>query len=91
MAYQDNDDDIRIYNYTLGKAIGVAGGMVHSTGVGPIRNTRCLVMCPCWWQEQQHMEINTQDNISDELEHHQHPFKGFIRNEYLEGRKSKCQ
>jgi hypothetical protein len=90
MAYQDNDDDIRIYNYTLGKAIGVAGGMMHSTGVGQ-SETQDVLLCVYVGGKNSNIWKYAQDNISDELEHYQHPFKGFIRNEYLEGRKSKCQ
>jgi hypothetical protein len=90
LAYQDNDDQVQTYNYTIGKAIGVAGGMMHSTGVGQ-SESQDVLLCVYIGGKNKDMWQYTQDNIADELEHYHHPFKGFIRNEFLEGRKSKCQ
>jgi hypothetical protein len=91
LAYRDNTDEIRLYNYTLGKAIAVAGGMMHSTGLGQSTTSQDVLLCVYVGGKNWNMWKYTQNNIADELEHYQHPFKGFIRNEYLDGRKSKCQ
>ncbi|KAG7363580.1 hypothetical protein IV203_026941 [Nitzschia inconspicua] len=90
LAYHDKDDEIRTYNYTLGKAIGVGGGNSHSTGIGR-SETQDVLLCVYIGGQSKEMWEYTQENIADELEHYHHPFKGFIRNEFLEGRESKCQ
>lgn len=90
LAYKDNDDEIRTYDYTLGKAVGVGGGMLHSTGIGR-SETQDVLLCVYIGGKDPEMWEYTQDNIADELEHYRHPFKGFIRNEFLTGRPSKCQ
>ncbi|KAL3938880.1 MAG: hypothetical protein SGARI_001575, partial [Bacillariaceae sp.] len=90
MVYKDEDDETRHYNYTLGKAIGVGGGLLHSTGVGEADEQNVL-LCVYIGGKNREMWGYALDTISDELEHYQDPFQGFIRNENLKGGKSKCQ
>ena len=92
LAYEDNDDEIREYNYKLGKAIGVGGGLLHSTGIGKAEeNAQDVLLCVYIGGKDEDLWEYTLDNIADELEHYNDPFQGFIRNENLHGRPSKCQ
>jgi hypothetical protein len=90
MVYKDEDDEIRHYNYTMGKAIGVGGGLLHSTGVGHAE-TQNVLLCVYIGGRNEEMWEHALDTISDELEHYYDPFQGFIRNKNLKGGKSKCQ
>ena len=92
LAYKDEDNEVQQYKYRLGKAVAVGGGLLHSTGVGQAEEgEQDVLLCvyvgardpEIWWY--------AQVNIDDELEHYNHPFKGFIRNERLSDRPSKCQ
>ncbi|KAL3920856.1 MAG: hypothetical protein SGILL_003051, partial [Bacillariaceae sp.] len=90
MVYRDADEEVRHYNYTLGKAIGVGGGLLHSTGTGQAK-TQNVLLCVYIGGKNEEMWDYALDTISDELEYYQDPFRGFVRNENLKGGKSKCQ
>ncbi|KAL7554698.1 hypothetical protein ACHAWF_018372 [Thalassiosira exigua] len=94
LAYVDEDDHIQTYDYQLGKAIGVGGGFLHSTGIGghPDSDKEEDVLL-CVYVGSDHPDIweYALNNIQDELEHYFHPRGTFMRNENLIGRKSKCQ
>lgn len=95
MAYKDEDDKTHKYKYQLGKAAGVAGGLWHSTGKGEYteeENDEDVLLCVYVGSDDPDIWDYALENIADELEHYQDPVtKSFVRNENLNGKKSKCQ
>jgi hypothetical protein len=92
LAYKDTDNEIRQYQYQLGKAIAVGGGLMHSTGKGnALPGSQDVLLCVYVGGKDEEVWDYALENIADELEHYMSPFDGWMRNENLNGRPSKCQ
>mmetsp|Transcript_19953 Transcript_19953/g.29558 ORF Transcript_19953/g.29558 Transcript_19953/m.29558 type:complete len:289 (-) Transcript_19953:117-983(-) len=90
LAYKDNDGKTKKYDYKLGKAVGLGGGFMHSTGKGQGEEEDVL-LCVYIGSDDPKIWKYARRNIDDELEHYMSPSRGFIRNENLKGGPSKCE
>ena len=80
LKYIDAREEEQDYEYKVGKAIGIAGGFWHATGLGKGDEEDVLL---CVYLASKNPEIwdSAINYISDELEYYMNPSEGFVRNE----------